>query len=187
MTNIAILNGQVREMEEEDISSLVYLSDEEEIRNFYFIKKVDSLQNFWGYAFEEQRERRKYIGSIRQTYKLVIEELGLIKGILDLGLDLHCYNHRHVACLSYFVGAEFRRQGLGKRVLTAAIPHIFDSMDTGAIEAICLIENISSRRLLQGIGMNQIWQGVSEGTTAHGREVVVYNKISPYDLSKRRV
>jgi len=182
MTEIKLTNGRVRELRGEDLPKLIRICQDKEIKQFYFVEEIESMESYWQRILESQREiRNQPRGIIRQKYELTIEEREEVKGLLTIGIEPYTYwvsnktgPSKHGIIFSYFIGEEFRRHGLATEVLKLAVPFAFEKLDAGTVCGGCLKENDSSQNLLEKVGLVRKWEGIAESGVAKGRDTIVY-------------
>lgn len=157
MAEIPTPNGRIRELEDEDIPIITEMSYEPEIRRFYFSNELDrsdsAIARYWNDKLEDQKRQRALeaakIKVKRQLYSLAIEEGHIVRGVLSFAALVNY----HIFELSYFVGKDFRRQGIAARALSAAVPFAFNELEAETVQASCSKENTASQNLLKKIGL----------------------------------
>ena len=181
MREIHLPNGRAREMEEDDIPALLDISRDPSIQKYYFITSPESMEDYWAKRLECQKWDREHERlAVRTTYDLSIEHNGDIVGLFTFQVEPYrfcsaegCPN-KHLFELSYFIGRNFRRQGIAEATVRASIPLAFEELDAGGIGAVCLVENTASQSLLQKVGLLKKWEGISKRSKSKGRYVTMY-------------
>lgn len=98
------------------------------------------------------------IGSIQWTVEAAREPVGW------LGLEIEPGGRRHgVANIAYTVSERYRRQGFARAAVAALLPIAFapDLLNLERLEAVAAVENVPSRRVLEGAGFQ--FEGVRRG------------------------
>jgi len=186
MVEIKIPGGRLRELETLDIPTLVKLSQTADFEDLYVIDQVSSHENYWrDLLFRQLDQRRPDIG-IRTEYELPIEVDGIVNGVLGISIKPYIFSKSgyggidlHDVEVNYFIGQEFRRRGVAEQALRTIIPYSFEQLKAWRVLGICLGENTASRRLLEKVGMNQGYLGISRNHVAQGRQVAEYNLTLP--------
>jgi RimJ/RimL family protein N-acetyltransferase len=183
MVRIAIPNGKIRELERKDLQVLSEMSEEQDVRDFFYVDDIPNFQEYWDERLESQLWYGEYEGSVvRASYDLPIEVEGNVRGLMNIrvypytyetGTD-DCRDIIHTSEVSFFIGTEHRKQGIAERSLKATIPFVFRVINSGIVSARVLKENIPSQNLLAKIGLEPKWEGVKKYPPGVGREMVVY-------------
>lgn len=180
MTEIQLNEGRLVELKASHLPSLIKMSREKDIKDFYFVNSI-SNEEYWLERLKNQIKERTADSCIRMSYHLPIEDNNIVKGILSIHVEPDVYssskenmNDMHGIELSYFIGEEFRKNGIATEVLRKSVDYSFQELNAGFVSSMFLVENIASHNLLRKVGMEKKFQGICQAERARGREVCVY-------------
>lgn len=182
MVEISLSTGKIREMELADLPALVAMSEEEEVRDFYFVTLPDDLEKFWEKRLSGQLEYHSDDKMFRDQYFLPVD-LGLsVAGMVGLNIEPFSispltFPKRYYCRLSFLMGKKYHGNGLAEEAVRAVINYAFEDLDVGEIAAVCLVENSASRKLLERIGLKQGGEFLSSEEHALDRRVIHYNLV----------
>jgi RimJ/RimL family protein N-acetyltransferase len=162
MVEITLPNGRIREIEEADIPILLAMCRDKDIKRFYFMNQPVSLEQYWKQCTNPKNSNlRENFNPNRQDYYLPIEIDGIVKGLLTLySKSRHSstpdFSEKTFFEISYFIGREYRRQGIAELVVRRALAFAFEKLNASSVHAVCLIENEASRNLLKKLEFREV-------------------------------
>lgn len=137
----------LRKLTLDDVEAIFDYCSREEVAQFVtwdVHKSLDDSKNFIHFAFE------RYANNQVAPWGIVLKENNQLIGTADF---VWWQEQHKTAEIGYVLSSDYWGKGLMPEVVNKIIEFGFEQMDLVRIQALCLVENEASERVMQKVGM----------------------------------
>jgi [ribosomal protein S5]-alanine N-acetyltransferase len=166
----------IRPYFEDDLMECFYLMQDKELFEFknMDVMTLDEYKGLFKWLIDSYNSGTDK--NFAYSFNIILKETGVHIGWVGLG---NLVTNPSLIEIFYLIGIQYQRQGYATEASKAILEYGFNTMNLDEIVAVCMKENIASRRVMEKIGLK--FRYVQEGLP---KEYESCNGDSFYSLTK---
>ncbi len=140
----------IRPYTEDDLMECFYLMQDKELFKFkpmdvMTLDEFKGLYKWWLDSYNEGSDKK-----FAYSFNIILKETGVHIGWVGLG---NLVTDPSLIEIFYLIGIKYQKQGYATEASKAIIEYGFNTMNLNEIVAVCMKENIASRRVMEKSGL----------------------------------